>query len=363
VTAQVSQTPVATTAPRLAPQGRLAYRALTLRRRLILLGMFGLLLASLIVDMMLGPARYSVGQVLATLLNPSEAPAALRVVIWDIRLPVALMAVVTGASLAIAGAQMQTILNNPLASPFTLGISAAASFGAALALVFGVGLLPVAADYIVPINAFIMAMGAAMLIHVLSQSRGVTTETVILLGIALVFTFNALLALLQFFASEQALGAVVFWTMGSLTKASWQKLAITTAVLAFTLPFFLRRAWALTTLRLGDDKAASFGINVRRLRLEIMLLVSLLAAVPVSFVGTIGFIGLVGPHIARMVIGEDQRFFLPASALAGAAILSASSVVSKSLIPGLIFPISIVTALIGVPFFFSLIMASRKRSW
>ena len=121
--------------------------------------------------------------------------------------------------------------------------------------------------------------------------------------------------------------------------------------------------WTRTPLRLGDDKAASFGINVRRLRLEVMLLVALLAAVPVSFVGTIGFIGLVGPHIARMVIGEDQRFFLPASALAGAAILSASSVVSKSLIPGLIFPISIVTALIGVPFFFSLIMTSRKRSW
>jgi iron complex transport system permease protein len=136
----------------------IAYRALTLRRRLILLAMFGLLLASLVVDLMLGPARYDAGQVLRTLMNPSEAPAALRVVIWDIRLPVALMAVVTGAALAMAGAQMQTILNNPLASPFTLGISAAASFGAALALVFGVALVPFAIDYIVPINAFIMAM-------------------------------------------------------------------------------------------------------------------------------------------------------------------------------------------------------------
>lgn len=343
--------------------GRFAYRALTFRRRLILAGLFGLLLASFVVDLMLGPARYSATQVLQALFDPAGVPTALRVVIWDIRLPVALMAVVTGASLAVAGAQMQTILNNPLASPFTLGISAAASFGAALALVFGVGLLPIAADYIVPVNAFIVAMATAVLIHLLSQSRGVTTETVILLGIALVFTFNALLALLQFFASEQALGAVVFWMMGSLTKASWHKLAITTGVFVLSMPFFFRHAWALTTLRLGDDKAASFGINVKRLRLEIMLLVSLLAAVPVSFVGTIGFIGLVGPHIARMVIGEDQRFFVPASALAGAAILSASSVVSKSLIPGLIFPISIVTALVGVPFFFSLIMSSRKRAW
>ncbi|KFC70529.1 Transport system permease protein [Bosea sp. LC85] len=342
---------------------RSSYRALNARRRMILAGLFLLLLLSFIADLMIGPARYAASDVVRALVMPDSVPVAVRVVIWDIRLPVALMAVVTGASLAMAGAQMQTILNNPLASPFTLGISAAASFGAALALVFGVAILPFAVDYIVPLNAFIAAMGAAMLIHVLSQSRGVTTETVILLGIALVFTFNALLALLQFFASEQALGAVVFWMMGSLTKASWHKLAITSAVVVLCVPLFMRRAWALTTLRLGDEKAASFGIDVRRLRLEIMLLVSLLAAVPVSFVGTIGFIGLVGPHIARMVIGEDQRFFLPASALAGAAILSASSVVSKSLIPGLIFPISIVTALIGVPFFFSLILTNRKRSW
>ena len=345
--------------------GRAEYRALARRKHLILLGLAALLVASLIVDLMTGPARYGVGEVIRALAQPESMPAALRVVIWEIRLPVALMAVVVGASLAVAGAQMQTILNNPLASPFTLGISAAASFGAALALVLGVSIIPAAIDYMVPLNAFLAAAAAALLIHALSQRRGVSTETVVLLGIALVFTFNALLSLLQFVASEQALGAVVFWTMGSLTKATWHKLAITTMVLAICLPLFMRRVWALTALRLGEDKAASFGINVRRLRLETMLLVSLLAAVPVSFVGTIGFIGLVGPHIARMLIGEDQRFFLPASALAGAALLSASSVVSKSLIPGLTFPISIVTALIGVPFLFSLILSTKRRwrSW
>jgi iron complex transport system permease protein len=303
--------------------------------------------------------------VLHALFAPDSVPVALRVVIWDIRLPVALMAVVVGASLGIAGAQMQTVLNNPLASPFTLGISAAASFGAALALVLGVSVAPLAAHYMVPLNAFLAAAGAALLIDALSRRRGATTETVVLLGIALVFTFNALLSLLQFVASEQALGAVVFWTMGSLTKATWPKLALTAAVLGLCLPLFMRRAWTLTALRLGEDKAASFGIDVRRLRLETMMLVSLLAAVPVAFVGTIGFIGLVGPHIARMLIGEDQRFFLPASALAGAALLSASSVVSKSLVPGLIVPISIVTALVGVPFFFALILSDNRRwrSW
>jgi iron complex transport system permease protein len=129
------------------------------------------------------------------------------------------------------------------------------------------------------------------------------------------------------------------------------------------LPLFARRAWQLTALRLGDDKARSLGINVYRLRLETLLAVSLLAAVPVAFVGTIGFIGLVGPHIARMLIGEDQRFFLPASAITGALMLSVTSVVSKSIVPGIIFPIGVITALVGVPFFFALILTSKKRSW
>ena len=278
-------------------------------------------------------------------------------------MPVALMAVVVGAALSAAGAQMQTILNNPLASPFTLGISAAASFGASLALVFGVRLLPFAIEYVVSINALLMAMAAALFIHLMSQRRGVTVETIVLLGITLVFTFNALLALVQFLASEQALAAVVFWTMGSLTRATWPKLTITAAILAVSLPLFFRRSWALTALRLGEDKAASFGVNVRWLRLETMLVVSVLAAVPVAFVGTIGFVGLVGPHVARMLIGEDQRFFLPASALAGAAMLSLTSVISKSLIPGSIIPIGIITALVGVPFLFSLIMMNRGRAW
>jgi iron complex transport system permease protein len=137
---------------------------------------------------------------------------------------------------------MQTVLNNPLASPFTLGISAAASFGAALALAFGVALIPAAIEYVVPVNAFVTAMLAALLIHMLSARRGVTVETVVLLGIALVFTFNALLALVQFFASSEALSAVVFWTMGSLMKSTWPKLGVTVLVLAAVLPIFARRA-------------------------------------------------------------------------------------------------------------------------
>lgn len=342
---------------------RETYRRLVLRKRLILVGLVILLLCSVLLDLALGPASYSFSEVLGALFSPDSASPQVRVVMWDIRLPVALMAVAVGAALSLAGAQMQTILNNPLASPFTLGISAAASFGAALGLAFGVALFPVAAQFMVPLNAFIMAMVSALLIHFLSMRRGVNAETIVLLGIALVFTFNALLALVQFFATEQAVAAVVFWTMGSLTKATWPKLGVICLVILITLPIFAKRAWALTALRLGDDKAASFGINVRSLRFQTLIMVSLLASFPVAFVGTIGFIGLVGPHIARMLIGEDQRFFLPASLLTGSLILSASSVVSKTLIPGAIFPIGVVTSLIGVPFFISLILGGKKNSW
>ena len=339
------------------------YRRLVLRKRLILAGLVALLSCSVLLDLALGPASYSFSEVLGALFSPDSASPQVRVVMWDIRLPVALMAVAVGAALSLAGAQMQTILNNPLASPFTLGISAAAGFGAALGLAFGVALFPLAAQFMVPLNAFIMAMLSALLIHFLSMRRGVTAETIVLLGIALVFTFNALLALVQFFATEQAVAAVVFWTMGSLTKATWPKLGVICLVILITLPIFAKRAWALTALRLGDDKAASFGINVRRLRFQTLIMVSLLASFPVAFVGTIGFIGLVGPHIARMLIGEDQRFFLPASLLTGSLILSASSVVSKTLIPGAIFPIGVVTSLIGVPFFISLILGGKKNAW
>lgn len=340
-----------------------SYRALTARRITVLGGLLALLVLSVAVDVSLGPARYPLEDVFRTLFMPMSSDLQMRVVIWDIRMPMALLAVTVGASLSLAGAQMQTILANPLASPFTLGLSAAASFGAALAMVLGVALFPAAISLMVPVNAFAMAMAASLLIFGLSTLRGVTVETIILLGIALVFSFNAALALLQYFASEQALSAVVFWTMGSLTKATWGKVAVTALILVVCAPLFARRAWALTAIRLGETRAAAMGVPVKRLRLETLFLVSLLAAVPVSFVGTIGFIGIVGPHVARLLLGEDQRFFLPGAMLSGAAILSATSVLSKAILPGAVLPIGIITALVGVPFFAALILTKGRKAW
>jgi iron complex transport system permease protein len=192
--------------------GRRIYGDVTRRKRLML-GLLGpLLLLLILADISIGPSGLSIVDVAWIVLVPSSADITRYAIVWEIRLPMALMAAVVGASLAITGAEMQTILNNPLASPFTLGLSAAASFGAAVALVLGVSLIPFAGGiFFVAGNAFIFAMLAALIIFAFSMMRGVTAETMVLLGIALVFLFQALLALLQYIASEQALQQVVFW--------------------------------------------------------------------------------------------------------------------------------------------------------
>jgi iron complex transport system permease protein len=344
--------------------GRRIYADVTRRKRIMLSLLGPLLILIILADISIGPSGLTILDVARIIVMPSSANITQYAIVWDIRLPMALMAVVVGASLAIAGAEMQTILNNPLASPFTLGISAAASFGAAVALVLGVSIIPFAGGiFFVAGNAFVFAMLAAMIIFAFSMMRGVTAETMVLLGIALVFLFQALLALLQYIASEQALQQVVFWSLGSLSKATWPKLGLTAAIMVATVPPFMRASWQLTALRLGDERARALGVDVQRLRLLVLVGVSLLAATAVAFVGTIGFVGLVGPHVARMLVGEEQRYFLPASAICGAILLAATSLVSKSILPGVIIPVGIITALIGVPFFLALIFSRRRQLW
>jgi len=331
-----------------------------LRRRLFFMGVLVLaILASLLFDFTLGPSGLSLETLWQTLISPASVDAGSRVIVWDIRLPYALMAVVVGLALGLAGAEMQTILNNPLASPFTLGVSSAAAFGAALAIVLGIGLPGIPDQWFISANAFIFALLAALMLDGVTRWTRVATSGVVLFGIALVFTFNALVSMMQFIASEDTLQGLVFWTMGSLARASWEKLGVLTLALLVILPFSMMSAWKLTALRLGEDRAISFGIDVRRLRLGTLLRISILSALAVAFVGPIGFIGLVAPHIARLIFGEDHRFYLPASALTGALVLSMASVVSKNLVPGVIIPVGIVTSLVGVPFFLSIILRHR----
>lgn len=337
------------------------YRQRNARRvRLIVLGLVALIVA-VALDVSIGPGNLALGDVLRALADPSGVEPRLSVIVWDLRLPIALMALTVGAMLGLSGAGMQTILSNPLADPFTLGVSAAATVGASVAIVFGWSVIPGAGVFIVTANAFVFALSASLVLFFMTRLRGVSAETMILVGIALLFTCNAITALLQYRSNEVQLTQIVFWTLGSLARATWGKVEIAAVLIAVALPFFLMRGWALTALRLGDERAESLGVRVDRLRLEILVATSLLAAVSVSFVGGIGFIGLVGPHIARLLVGEDQRFFLPVATIASATLLSLASSVSKAINPGVIYPIGIITALIGVPFFISLVMSIRSK--
>ena len=337
------------------------YKTFIWKRMLLLVMLVAALVLSLIIDIATGPAQLSFLDVLSGLIYGVDNPTT-EVIIWDIRMPYALMALVVGACLGLAGAEMQTVLNNPLASPFTLGVGAAATLGASLVIVLDLSWTGLSFNVLLPASAFVFASAASMLILILSRTLGASIHTVVLFGIALMFGLNAVVGLLQFVADANSLQQIVFWTMGSLARASMDKVAIVGAVFGICVIWSIGHTWSLTALRTGEDQARSIGINVERIRLLVLLRVSLLTAVALAFVGEIGFIGLVGPHIARMMLGEDHRFFLPGSALAGALLLSLSSIASKALIPGVILPVGIVTALVGIPLFISLIMSRGRGS-
>lgn len=332
-------------------------------RRIIFI-LIGLLICavSFITDVIVGPASLTLRDVWLAVMQASEVSKNADVIIWSIRLPTAVMALLVGASLGIAGAGMQTILDNPLSSPYTLGISAGAGFGASLVVVIGLSSLEFLGEFMVPFGAFVFAGLTSFFIYSINKIKNFSSETMILAGIGMMFLFQALQSLMQYMATPEALQNIVFWTMGSLTKANWLSISIVLVALLVMLPLMMRESWRLTALKLGDEKASGLGVNVENLRVKIFLFISIITAVAVSFVGTIGFIGIVGSHIARMLVGEDQRYFLPLSAVCGMVILSLASIASKMLIPGAMFPIGIVTAIIGVPFFFSLVL-TRKGSY
>jgi len=335
-----------------------AWRSANSRRVTVSLTGIALLLISFSADVATGPAMLRIEAVLRSLVGQGNDPM-LDAIVHNLRLPIALMAVVVGATLGVSGAIMQTILNNPLASSYTLGISAGAGFGAALAILVG-GALPLPETWAIPLTAFAFAGVACAMVGSVGRMRGSTPELLILAGIACLFLFQALLSLLQFLASPEALQQIVFWLFGSLLRASMGKTAIVAGVLAIALPLLLTDAWRLTALKLGDERARALGVRVDGLRLRAFVIVSLLTGAAVAFVGTIGFVGLVAPHIARMMVGEDQRHMLPASAIFGALLLSLASVASKLIMPGTVFPIGIVTALIGVPFFGWLVLTTGR---
>lgn len=332
-------------------------RRIESKRRLVLLALAVACVVGLVLDVMTGPSMLPMGEVVSSLLQLSGVDDTSHTIVYDLRLPIAFMALLVGASLGAGGAEMQTLLNNPMASPYTLGLAAAAGFGASLVIAFGSFGLPL--QYAVPIGAFSMTMVASAVLFLFASLRQFAAATLILVGIALLFIFQSLLSLVQFTASAEVSQQILFWLFGSLTKSTWSNVSVVVVVSGICIALLMRDNWKLTALRLGEQRASALGVNITRLRIKTLILVAMMTATAISFVGVIGFIGLVAPHVARLLVGEDQRYFLPATMLAGAAFLSFSSVLSKVIVPGALFPVGIVTSFVGVPFLFWIIWTKR----
>lgn len=336
------------------------YTKIKMKKQLFLLLLITLVVIGFLIDLSTGAAGLSIPQVVQSLLRFGSTESQQDIIVNTIRLPIATMAILVGACLGIAGMEMQTILNNPLASPYTLGISSAATFGASISLIFGnVFKLSIIQNFTTPVFAFVFSLGATLLVYATSrikQEKG----TIILAGIAIGFLFSSLNSMLTFFVSDEVLRGLNNWAQGSILGGTWQQNALIFIVAILVIPLLFRDSWKLTLLNMGDETASSLGVDVNRLRTRILIMTSLITAVAVCFVGTIGFVGLVAPYLAKSLVGEDQRFFIPASILCGAIMLSVSNILSKNIINGGQIPLGIVTSLIGIPFLLLLIFRKGR---
>lgn len=330
-----------------------------------LLWMIGVvtLAGSAAVAITLGPAGLSVGEVASIVVGHLRGTAAdvtpIRDgIVWDLRLPRTLLAALCGAGLGLCGAIMQSLLRNPLADPFVLGISSGASTGAVLIVILGVGSGVVGLSS----GAFIGAVISFALVLLLAHAAGGTPDRVILAGVAATQLFSALTSFIVITSAdpEQTRG-VMFWLLGSLGGADWLDVALCAAVVAVGLVVCLTHSRALDAFAFGEDAASSLGVNVWRVRVTLLLATALMTAVIVSVAGAIGFVGLVLPHAARALVGSNHRRLLPASALIGSIFLVWVDAVARTAIAPQELPAGVVTALVGVPAFAVILWRRKAR--
>ena len=328
------------------------------RRRVLTAGLLGLV-ALVLADLTTGSSGMNLETVLKALAQGPEAASTEAVIVWSIRLPMTLTALFVGSALSLAGLQIQNITGNALASPSTLGISSAAGFGAAASISLGFtvfGMLWIGTA----LASFIMALIVSAAIYWLGGRRGMTPSTVILAGIVMNFFFMALQQFLQYHASPEVAQLISGWTFGNLERSTWTSAATAAAATIAASLYLIGRSWELTALTIGEERAQSLGVAVRSLRIFAFSVSAVLIACAVSFIGTVSFVGLVAPHLAKLTLGEDQRYLLPGSLLAGGMLMLASSVAAKLLSSGAVLPVGIVTSLVGVPFLLVLLLKSSR---
>ncbi|MYU21400.1 iron ABC transporter permease [Streptomyces sp. SID8352] len=305
-----------------------------------------------------------VGDVVGSLLHHAglgggELDRVAESVLWNVRLPRIVLALLVGASLGCAGALMQGVFGNPLAEPGTIGVSTGAAVGAVAAIALGLDFL---GRWTLPAMAFVAGLVTVLLVYAMARARGRTeVVTLILMGIAINAFAGALIGLFVFLADSAGVSQITFWQLGSLSQATWSKVLAVLPCAAVGLALAPAYARRLDLLSLGDRPARHLGVDVERLRIVLILVVALLTAAAVSVSGVIGFVGLVVPHLIRMAAGPGHRFLIPGSALGGALVLLGADLAARTLVAPAELPLGVLTALIGSPFFFWLLRRTRRR--
>lgn len=330
---------------------------------LLLIGLFSISSGSYYV---------SLAKIISSISGSGDASS--NIVIFNIRLPRIAAAVAAGWGLGMSGAVMQILLKNPIASPFTLGISHGAAFGAAFAIMIlgagfsnsspirtsGSGLINISNIYLISISAFIGAVAVTLIILAVSSIKKLSSESLILAGIALSSLASSGTILLQYFASDVELASIVFWTFGDVSRSSWNEIAImSVAVAAGTLYFYIKK-WDMNSIAAGGDFASSVGVRTKYIRFIGMLIAAMIAGIITAFHGVIAFLGLLAPHIARMITGDDASLLLPFSGIIGAILLLSADTAGRAIIGSGTLPVGVITSFIGAPLFLHLLL--RKKS-
>jgi iron complex transport system permease protein len=354
------------------------------KKRVLLLVIITLLLAfAILYSASVGTAHLSLGDVFTAIMHnlavktagipllgslfamfgePQSGTA--EIIVVNMRLPRILLAVLTGVCLAVAGAVMQGVLRNPLVSPFTLGLASAASFGAAITIVLGTGILGLfiagGSNYDIILNAFVFGLLSMLLIYGISRARGTSQSTLILAGVVLGYIFQAGVIILKYLSNNDKLKDLELWLMGGMWGASWNAILILLPIVIICVILLALKAWDLNALSAGDEIAKNLGIRVERLRLYCLLLATIAASSCLAFTGVIGFIGLMAPHICRMLIGNDHRYLIPCSAIMGGLILLVSDTFARTVFSPVEIPVGIIMYIIGGIFFLYLILRGRE---
>ncbi|MBR4226264.1 MAG: iron ABC transporter permease [Candidatus Methanomethylophilaceae archaeon] len=341
------------------------YSSFRYKKIVSMVGLVVILVVSALYGMTVGSYPITMGEVyqvivdhLFDLWSPLETID--QRVVWEQRMPRLLTAVVAGAGLAVAGASMQSMMKNPLADPYTTGISSGASFGAVVAITLGISIGSLQAGTV--LFAFVFSLIPAAVIVLLSKFKRATAAMMILAGISVMYIFNAMTQYMMIVADNETMAAAYEWTVGTLNKSSWSALPIMASIVGIGSIILVFLSRFLNAMNSGDNYAKTVGINVERMRIVILVVISIVSASVVSFTGIIGFVGLVAPHVTRIFLGSDNRHLIPGSLLMGATMLVLCDILAKSF-TNTALPIGIVTAFVGGPVFLLLIIRQKKEVW